>query len=147
MIEFRLVPFHEIGDYVARNADKNHAESEGDSGGSQLNIDWDYALQASYAGYCVAVAAFKDQKPVGYSIFFINGNLHHKTLIEAENAAVYVEGRHRKEVSAMLFEKTKEMLKAIGVRKINFMVGRESFGRLLQRHGFESEFKQWSFET
>jgi len=133
MIEYKLVPFHEIGEYVAKNADKNYMESRGDSGGSRLNIDWDYALQASYSGYCVAVAAFDNKKPVGYSIFFMNGNLHHKSLIEADNAAVFVEKQYRKEVSELLFEKTKEFLQAIGVKKINFMVKRESFGRFLKK--------------
>jgi hypothetical protein len=144
MIEYSLVPLHLIASYVADNIDKHYSEANGRDGYDPLNVDWHYFLSASYAGQCVAVVPYEDGVPVGYSVFFVTKSPCHNDIIEADSIGFYVEKNHRKKVSTGLFRKTTDLLKSVGVNKVNYLLKNDGIGKMLERSGYKQEYKQWS---
>ena len=146
MIEYSLIPFHVVADYVMNNVGEHHAEADERDGYDPLDMDWEYYFDASHAGQCFVVVPTDNLKPVGYSVFFISSNASHKNVIEAESAGFYVEREYRGEPVAALFEKSNELLKQIGVNRVNYAVKREGLGKLLERAGYQNEYKRWSID-
>jgi hypothetical protein len=141
LIEFNLVPFHEIAEYVARNVDQHVLDS---GYGKRANLDWDYYLAASHSGECVAIVVTDDEKTVGYSVFFVSNNPNHKHIIEANNSGIYLEKKYRGKTSIQLFKKADELLKALGVSEINYLLKDDRVGKILSRNGYRPEHKLWS---
>ena len=147
MIEYSFVPLHDVASYLIQNMEKHHAEVEGRDGYDPLDMDVDYLLQASRLGQCFVVVPTDNQKPVGYSLFFISTSTVNKNIIEANNEALYIEKEYRGKITKDFLEKSTEFLKNAGVHRINYLIKNEAMGKLLERAGYKNEFKLWSVEN
>jgi len=144
MIEFALVPAHMVAAEIAPNVERHHAEmNEGDDYGA-LNIDWDTYIQGSLDGRVKVLTARNDGKLIGYIIFTLGRNMRHKHVIEAQASGWYVEKEHRGRVSLDMLEKADECLHGIGVHRTDYILGDEAAAKLLQRKGYNSNYKVWS---
>lgn len=141
-IQFDLVPFHEVGEEIARYVPL-HYEDVKDYG--LPNVDWDYFLYASAQGKCWAITV-RDEKLVGYSVFFIESNTNHKHIKEAVNAGLYVDKKYRGRTALTLLKKSDEFLKKLNVDVINYTLKDERIGRLLARGGYKPEHIVWSMK-
>ena len=139
MIEFSYRPFHEVASEIVPHIPAHGAEAEGG-----VNVDWDYYLEASYLGQCMAVTAHQDGELAGYSIFFISKNANQKHMTEASNVALYVTPKHRGKLALLLMKKSDEFLN--GVDEITYTLRDDRIGKLLSRQGYKPEYKVWSIK-
>lgn len=137
----RLVPFHHIAEYVAKNLHIHYGEMKVKDPLGPFNLDWDYYLSESHEGRCVAVEVF-DGRTVGYSVYFIQNNANHKHVIEANNAGVFLEKKYRGKTSFKLFKEAEKLLKPLGVHKISYLFPDEKMGKILP--GYKPEHILWS---
>lgn len=140
-LEWSFVPAHTIFAEIAPNIARHYAEmSEGDDYGCP-NIDWDYYLQASMSGQCVAVTLRDKGHLVGYNILTISTNPRYKHLVEASGNGLFVERPYRGRYGILLIKKAEEYLKT---HEINYCIGGERFSKLLTRLGYKTTYKIWS---
>lgn len=134
-IDYALVPFNEVGLEIAENVPR-HYEAVPHFG--RPNPDWEHYFN-SYV-----VTARDSGKLIGYSAFFVNTNVNHKHIVEAENAGIFVDPAYRGRVSVELIKKSDQFLKDNGVHVINYAVHDERIGRLLARQGYKPMQIVWS---
>lgn len=140
MIKFDLVSAHQIIKEIAPNIKQHHAEISDE----ELNVDWDYYIQASMAGQCIAITARDQDKLVGYNILTISENPRQRHIIEANGNGLYVEKPYRGTLGVRLIKETEKLLNNIGIKNISYMYCGERFERLLERLGYKTTFKVWS---
>lgn len=140
---FAMVPFHEVGEEIAKKVPE-HYEAVKDYG--PPNVDWDYYLQASFEGKCVAITARDEEKLVGYAVFFIETNANHKHHLEAINSGLFVDPEYRGSTAIEMFKRTTEFLKSLNVNEINYALKDERIGRLLAREGYKPDHTVWSIK-
>lgn len=138
------MPFHAIGREIAPNVARHYAEmTDGDSYGTP-NIDWESYLAASHAGQLMAVTIRDSKKLVGYSVFSIGRNPRYKHIIEANSDGIFLEKSYRGRLSRLLFQKSDEYLKNMGVHETNYTLSDDRIGRMLA--GYQSKYKIWSIK-
>lgn len=142
-MRFDLVPFHEVGEEIAKKVPE-HYQAVKDYG--PPNVDWDYYLQASLQGKCVAVTSRDNGVLVGYSVFFIETNANHKHILEASNSGIYVDPSHRGKTALQLLKKSNEFLKQLNINEINYTLKDARIGKLLARQGYKPEHTVWSIK-
>lgn len=143
---YQIEPFHEIAEYVAEKVPEHYEEVKNREGSELPNMDWDYYLEASLSGQCIAITARDQGKLVGYSVFFIETNANHKHILEAVNSGIFLERKYRGRESLNLLRKTTEMLKQRGVHTISYLLKDDRIGKLLSRNGYKMDMKLWSIK-
>lgn len=144
MIRYDLVPFHEIAEFVAKNVTQHYADLKENTGHSFAKIDWQYYLDLSRAGHCLAVVAYDGEQAVGYSWYTISNDPLHMDKWMASSDAFWVDKAYRSQVN--LFREAKEALKKIGVHEVSYLVGSPAMGRLLARQGYKKTHELWSVD-
>ena len=83
---------------------------------------------------------------VGYSVFFLNWNLHYKDLLQAMNDVVFIDKPHREGSAGLkLLKYSEAKLKELGCRKIAWHVKTaQDWGPILKRMGYAPEETIWS---
>lgn len=146
MIEYSLVPFHKVSDYIASVSLKHHEEVNIRDNIDGLDIDWDYIFEADKAGLACVCVPTDNGKIIGYSGFLINQNLLDKKIVEAQSVAFFLEKEYRGKIANEFMTKTEEFLKKLGINKINYLLKNKAIGRMLKNRGYNDEYKQWSIE-
>jgi hypothetical protein len=141
MIEYKLVPFHEIAEIVAKNAD-SHARETLENRDYPLQMDWKYYLEASHTGQCVAVIA-KKPEIIGYSVFTVSNDPHSRSVINAVNDFFYILPEHRGE-KVDLIGAADKFLREIGVNVISYILSSPVLGRMVRKSGYGETHKVWS---
>lgn len=146
MIEYSLVPFHVVSDYIASVSIEHHEEVNKRDGIDGLDIDWDYLFEAGKVGACLVSVPTDKGKIIGYSGFFISQNALNKKIVEADSVAFFIEKEYRGKIADEFMAKTEEFLKKIGVNRINYLLKNGGIGRILKKRGYNDDYKQWSIE-
>ena len=138
----RFVPFHQIAGIIAPDVERHYEEIKDLDDYGPPNIDWDYYINASLAGQCLAAVLIKDEKLVGYSVFMIGNNPRYKHMKQASNEAIYIEPEHRGHGLSFIKE-TDDYLKKIGVDEVFYAWADSRTSKILQRLGYKPKYKLW----
>lgn len=144
MIEYKLVPFIEVGHYIAQNADNHHENMYEEKTEGQARVDWEYYLGLSTTECAVSVILDNGEFK-GYSVFVLADNPIYQGRIEANNQFIYVEPNYRGH-SKEFIKKTNEMLRELGAKSVNYVLGNEKLGNLMSRIGFKDKYTVWSID-
>lgn len=145
MIEYALVPGHEVAGEIAPNITRHYDEMLPEEKDKDApNIDWQGYLAASHGGSCFVLTARDGVNLVGYSVYTIGTNPRHKEVIEAVGNGMFVEREYRGKVN--LLKKADELLKAAGVHETSYIIKSDRVGKLLGRNGYKPEYKLWSLK-
>lgn len=139
---FRLVPFREIADFVAKNQLQHFTDASEISEHDTPNIDMDYYLMASDLGQCVAVIG-EDDGICAYNVFFLSNKTNHKHIIEAVNSGIWVRKDKRGRGSYELVRQSEKLLFEI-VKEINYNVPKDILGGFFGQLGYGSMYVTWS---
>jgi len=103
-----------------------------------LNPDYDRYLMMQDAGMLrVFTARSEDDSLVGYSVFFINHNIHYKDSLQAVQDILFIHPNHRG-AGGRLIKWCDEALAEEGVQAVYHHVkAAHNFGPLLERMGYE----------
>lgn len=144
MIDYQVVPFHTVGEELARNVDRYVSEITDFSEHGAPNVDWDGYLNLSAHGLARVITARHHEKLVGFIAFVLTHNMRHKHVREAWSQGIFVEKKYRGEVSVALTKKADEFIKTLGIHVTNYMLSDERVGRLLGRNGYQPKYTIWS---
>lgn len=140
---FAAVPFREVADFIKSNQLQHYADASEIAEHDLPDIDFDYYLQASDANMCVAIVAINDEKEiVGYSVFLIGNAPNHKSIIEANNTAIWVKKEYRGRLSVQLVREAEKILFAT-VDEICYSVPSDKIGGFLGQLGYRSQYTLW----
>ena len=142
MITYSLVPFDEIADFVARNAEQHYDDLLEDTGEKHAKINWEYYLNASAIERCKAVVAYDDEQPVGYSWYTINNDPLHRDKWMAYSQALWVHKDYRNKVD--IIKEAEIGLKKLGIDEIVYIFGNEKLCRLMKMNGYKQKQIVWS---
>lgn len=146
MIDYKIVPFHEVGELIAANLVNHYDDVSLKDAYGRPDVDWTTYLQQSMAGRCVAIIAKIKDKIVAYSVFIVGNNINHKSFIEATNTAMFIDKEYRGKITSQFLKKTNEFLKNYGVNEILYILLDDRLGNLLKRQKFEAKHKVWSIK-
>lgn len=140
---FQAVPFREIAHFIQANQLQHYVDASEIAEHDLPDIDMDYYLQASDAGMCIAVIALNDDNEIiAYSVFIIGNAPNHKTIMEANNTAIWVKKEHRGRLSFQLVREAEKILFAM-VDEISYNVPSDSLGGFLGQLGYKSQYTVW----
>lgn len=145
-MEFKCLPFHEVGHLIAANMKKHYAEIKEKEGYGEVNADWGTYLALSAEGNCLAYCVYDDGL-VAYSVFVITPNLNHKTNLEAMNVTLYVAPEYRAKITTKFLRWQNEDLISKGLNEVAFMVRDERLGKLLKRVGMKPTHTLWTLRN
>lgn len=140
---FDFVPLHTVIHETVEMEPRHTVDADY---GEKSDIDWDYYTQASLAGGCFA-STVRDQKLVGYSVYFVSTQVNHKHILEANNSVLFIEKKYRGKVLFKLLQTAEIALVKMGVKEINYLIKNERLGNLLKRRGFKATHTQWSIKV
>lgn len=146
-MEFKCLPFHEIGHEIARNMKAHYTEMSEKEGYGEINADWKTYLDLSGVGNCLAFVAMVEERMVAYSVFILSLNINHKTIIEASNTAMYVWPDYRGKGTLQFFKWINDYLQNLGVKEIGYLVRDERIGKLLGKIGMKPTHTLWTLRS
>lgn len=141
---YDLVPFQEIAEDVAKNAETHYADMGIKEGYGRPDLDWEMYLQMSLAGRCVAVTARDKGELKAYSVFLLSNNLHYKKFIEAMSTGFFIDKDYRGKITSEFIKKCDELLERIGVMQTSYSLSDDRLGRLFERVGYKASNIIWS---
>jgi hypothetical protein len=144
MIEYCFLPYHYAESEIKKFVNDNHAENLIDK--QEFSADWDYFKQLSNAGALAVVIASHNNKIIGLSGYSITSSPNNKEKLIADNVIISVLKSYRSKVSKSLLNKSKDYLKKLNVKEINFLIENEKIGRFLKTNGFVDKRKEWVCE-
>ena len=147
MIEFKHLPFHEIGHVIASNISKHYDEIKEKDSYGMVDADWRGYLELSGQGNCIAFCAYDGDKLAAYSVFVLSQNMNHKKHIDAMNVALYVYPEYRAKVTVKLLKYANDVLLESGVSEIAYMVKDDRIGKILGRAGLEPTHTLWALRN
>lgn len=107
----------------------------------EIQLDPDYAIyeKLDAAGILVIVAARRDEKLVGYSIFSVMPHLHYKSTVFAMNDIIYLTPAERASgIGIRLIKESEHFMRERGARLISWHIKPVlDFSPLLERMGYE----------
>lgn len=104
-----------------------------------LDPDWVMGSTMENCGILHCFGLYREGELIGYSIFEVSSHLHFKSTRYAYNSGIYVMPKHRGFAGPVLAARSEELLKAMGCKKIVYMVPRGSaLTAVLTKLGFES---------
>lgn len=115
-----------------------------------LSVNWRAYADLEAKGILRLLLAWRGDRLVGYSAWFVQPPLHHSLTLWAVNDVLYLDPAERKgRAGIALIRRGEQLLKQLGVRVISYNVkpvrqrtdlgykrGRDSVGHLLQRLGY-----------
>lgn len=122
---------------------------------SPLDVNWPAYLAYEKAGHYKLGLLRLDGELIGYSGFFVQPPLHHRSTLWAVNDMVYLAPEHRRGLTgAYLIREAERLLKAMGARVIMYGAkpdhnldskrDRDSVSLLLQKLGYGAFEHTWS---
>lgn len=142
-MNYSFLPFHEIAAEYIPNTPRWYQEII-DPDVYALDVDWDYYLQASVAGYCFAVTMRDDDNLLqGHAVYMVMNNPRHKTILQAVSDAVFVEEPFRGSAPALL-KFAHSTLEKMGVKTIQYTWSDKRLGELLSKLGCEPTHTVWA---
>lgn len=122
-----------------------------------LAIDWPALYDLERRGTYRCLLLRRDRRLIGYSAFFLQPVIHHRTTRFAINDLVYVDPAERGAAGLYLLTRGEALLREIGVQIITYSVkprrdvtdlgykrGRDSVGALLQKLGYGLDEEVWA---
>lgn len=146
-MEFKCLPFHEIGHVIAANINKHYEEIQQKDAYGIVNADWRSYLELSGRGACVVFCVFDDNELVAYSVFIISANMNHKTLIDAMNVALYVYPKYRAKITTKFLKWSHKLLLEKKVNEIAYALNDERLGKILKRVGMKPTHTVWTLRN
>lgn len=127
---------------------KHHREASTFRENLPLDPNYDAYEIMDETGYIMLYTARDEGELVGYCLYFINQDLHHKTHTVAKNDFIFVHPDYRKsEVTIELFKQAEEVLKELGVSYITqSMKAHKTFKTLmdiLEYEELECVYHKW----
>lgn len=141
----KLYPFHLVSDEIAKNAEDHYQQVIEDIT-TRPQIDWEYFLNLSQTGQCVATVLIIDNEFRGYSVYTIGSDPLFKNKIEAHGTAFYIQPDYRK-YARNFFKESHKLLEEYGVVNINYMLNNPRLGKFMERIGFKPKYTIWSTEN
>jgi hypothetical protein len=142
MIRFEVIKdIDSIKDQIQILIKRHYAELTLDKDVMKLAPDWDRYNQLNNDGKLSIVAAYDNEKIVGYSVFFLNEHIHYKNNIIANNDVLFLAPEYRLGMTGIKLIKYSEMiLQQLGVSKVIWHVKMaKDFRKLLHRMGYQDE--------
>lgn len=134
----------------------NWDEVETDQAAIPFAPNWPAYYALERAGVLRFGALILGRKLIGYSIWFVQPNLHHMNTSWAVNDLLYVEPEHRGPAGLLLIRRAEADLRGQGVKVIAYQVkprkvrgeldyqrGRDSVGVLLSKLGYTLAEEAW----
>ena len=142
MIRFEVIKdVDSIKDQIQILIKRHYAELTLDKDVMKLAPDWDRYNELNSLGKLSIVAAYDNEKIVGYSVFFLNEHIHYKNNIIANNDVLFLAPEYRLGMTGIKLIKYSEMiLQQLGVSKVIWHVKQaKDFRKLLHRMGYQDE--------
>jgi hypothetical protein len=141
---YEVVPFENVAEICARNAD-SHAMETREKLGRPLRMDWKAYLDASTRGECVAVVAKKGDEIAGYSVYTLGCDPHSAGFTDAVSRFFYIFPKYRGgDESVRLIKNANALLKERGISSISYILESALLGRVLRRAGCRQTHIVWS---
>jgi GNAT superfamily N-acetyltransferase len=107
----------------------------------KLKPNWERYLRLSHMDKLATLAAYDDDKLVGYSIFFLEEHIHYEDNIIARNDVLFLHPEYRKGMTGIkLIKASEDMLSNMGVSKIFWHIKySRDFRSILYRMGYKDE--------
>lgn len=146
-MNYDFVAFHEIAEEVAKNLGKHYSDVKLKEDYGAPNLDWDSYLALSHSGNCYAVTARLDGGSlVAYSVFIVNKNINHKTVVDALSCGIFIDEKYRGKITTELLRKSDEFLKKIGVHETMYFTNDKRIGALLRRVKYKPKQVAWAIK-
>lgn len=142
---YSFVPFHEIAAEYIPQTPRWYEEILEKVDDYALNVDWEYYIRLSLAGYCFAalIRDEDDNSIQGHAVYVVSDNPRHKHIISASSDAVFIEEEHRASKAVPLLKFAHNSLQVMGVKEINYVWSDKRLGELLEKLEFSPTHTVW----
>ena len=146
-MDYKCVPFHEVGHIIASNM-KDHYEQMGIGEGlGPVDADWRLYLESSAQGECPTFIMEKNGAMCGYAVFLTGNNINYKNTKEAMNSAIYIWPEYRGIGTVKFLRWVNEYLISSGIDEIIYAVSDDRIGSLLGKIGMKQTQKIWTIKN
>lgn len=146
-MEFKCLPFHEVGHEIASNMKRHYNEIKDKDSYGEVDADWGAYLELSSQGSCLAFCVYDEGNLVAYSVFVVTPNLNHKTHLDAMNVTMYTYPEYRAKITIKFLRWINKELLEKGVSEIAYMIKDERIGKLLKRVGMKPTHTLWTMRN
>jgi len=147
MITLQIVNTIDVLSDIAKTSSRHTIEKLDKDKYGELNVDWQYYIDISRAGYCKTITMKDFNKLVGYAIIVIGENPMHKDVVDGMCEALFIEEEYRGENTKKFMEFIKQSLKTLNIDEFHMMVSNPVISRYLRNNGFNKTKELWSLTS
>lgn len=137
MIEYQLLPAHEIKGYLQANEERHWSDIKDKSLYTKTCVNWEVYEELSREGLCYAVVATGDEGIVGYNVYMLTADFNKNDEVLATDVALYIEKDYRGSLVVDFIKQCDRLLKELEVKRVMRSFCDERLCKILARADYK----------